>query len=362
MAFNAGSWEIEREMPAFLDQLHEELTYPLAWQNSPGMDFRQWKDKARETVIDAMLETPKPAERFDLKLIDSERRDGYTALKYEANISAYSRTTLYVLIPDGVGPHPGVVLLHDHGGHYTIGKEKMIRPFGVDSAIVNDADGWVGQCYGGQYAGDYLAKNGYAVVSHDALMWGDRGRREGQDKNAIAAVAGNFLMLGRSLSAFMTFDDIAVAEIFATIPGVDPDRIGCMGFSMGAYRSWMLAALSDRIKASASVCWMTTTADQLSWKHGREKGGHINLLPGLRRYLDYPHIASIACPKAAYFINGDMDKLFHPDGVNAAFSTMREVWDSQNAGDKLKTELWHMPHDCGIAVQDSIRAFFDREL
>lgn len=362
LAASAGAWEIEREMPAFLDEIQAELTYPMAWENAGISDFGRWRDSARAVVFESMLEPPAPAPDAALTLIESERRDGYTARKYSAAISAYSTVTLYVLMPDGAGPHPGVVLLHDHGGHYTIGKEKMIRPFGVDSAVVSDADGWCRQCYGGSYVGDRLAREGYAVIAHDALMWGDRGRREGQDKNAIAAVAGNFLMLGRSLSAFMTFDDIAVAEIFADVPGVDPDRIGCMGFSMGAYRSWMLAALSDRIRVSASVCWMTTTADQLSWWHGREKGGHINLLPGLRRYLDYPHIASLACPRPAYFINGDRDKLFNPEGVGDAFGTMRKVWESQGAGDCLKTELWPMPHDCGIAVQDSVVAFFDRWL
>lgn len=362
LAVSTYGWEIEREMPAFLDEIQAELTYPMAWGKAGIDNFDSWRDSARAVVFDAMLTPPRAITDHNITLIETERREGYTARKYRADLNAYSNITFYVLVPDGDGPHPGVVLLHDHGGHYTIGKEKMIRPFGVDSTVVKDADGWCKQCYGGRYVGDYLASNGYTVIAHDALMWGDRGRREGQDKNAIAAVAGNFLMLGRSLSAFMTFDDLTITELFASLPEVDDKRIGCMGFSMGAYRSWMLAALSDRIKASANVCWMTTTADQLSWKHGREKGGHINLLPGLRRFLDYPHIASMACPNAAYFINGDKDKLFNPEGVNDAFSTMRAVWESQNASDKFKAELWPMPHDCGIAVQDSILNFFNKHL
>ena len=68
---------------------------------------------------------------------------------------------------------------------------------------------------------------------------------------------------------------------------------------MGGYRSWMLSALSDRIKAGASVCWMVTTDVQMSVKdRKREYGGFANCIPGLRQYLDYPHIASIACPRA----------------------------------------------------------------
>lgn len=124
LAVSAGAWEIEREMPAFLDNIQAELTYPMAWGNAPQTDFSSWRDSARTVVFDAMLTPPAPAANDSLTLIASQRRDGYTAYKYKAAVSAYSTVTLYVLMPDGDGPHPGVVLLHDHGGHYTIGKEK----------------------------------------------------------------------------------------------------------------------------------------------------------------------------------------------------------------------------------------------
>ena len=41
---------------------------------------------------------------------------------------------------------------------------------------------------------------------------------------------------------------------------------------------------------------------------------------------------------------------------------MRDVYRSQSADTKFRGEIWPMPHDCGIAVQDSVAAFFDREL
>ena len=91
-------------------------------------------------------------------------------------------------------------------------------------------------------------------------------------------------------------------------------------------------------------------------------GGFANTLPGLRRYLDYPHIASIACPKPMFFLNGRFDKLFPPEGVNDAFSIMHNVWKSQNADDRLKTEIWEMPHDCGPKVQEAVLQFLDRWL
>ena len=359
---HTSSYELEREMPVFLDKLKKELTYPLAWGNSPVKNFKKWRKQARAEVLNAMLAPPPYTTDYRTEIIAEEQRDGYSARKISFNLTGYSRVCAYLLVPDGKGPFPAVVLLHDHGGHYTIGKEKMIRPFAIDKAILDDADGWARNCYGGQYVGDYLAAHGYVVISVDALYWGERGRKEGADGSKYADVAGNFMMLGRSLSAFMNYEDIYTTDYLATFPEVDSKRIACMGFSMGGYRAWMLSALSDKIRAGAAICWMTTTDCQFSWEYGRERGGFANMLPGIRRYLDYPHIASIACPKPMFFLNGEHDGLFPVVGVKAAFEEMHKVWKEQSADERLKTELWDMPHDCGVKVQRAILDFFNKWL
>lgn len=353
---------VEREMPAFLDDIKKELTYPMAWGNSDIKDFNLWRDSARNILKEAMLAPPPAPDEYNPQLIAEEKREGYTAKKIRLNISKYTRADVYMLIPDGPGPHPGIVLLHDHGGHFFIGKEKMIKPFEVDSAVMEDADKWVDQCYGGQYVGDYLASKGYAVISADAIFWGDRGRKEGVNKAKLSEFAGNLMGLGRCLSGIMTHEDSYLTDYFASLPEVDEGKVGCMGFSMGAYRAWMLSAFTDRIKSGVAVCWMTVTDSQFSWEHGRENGGYANTLPSIRLYMDHPHIASIACPKPMLFINGKTDKLFHPSGVETSFEIMHDVWKSQGAEDKISTMIWDMPHYCGPEVQAEVKDFFDKWL
>lgn len=363
MAQKQDKYEFYKDFPVYADKLLGQLTYPLAWGNSDIKDFIEWKSAARRKVFECMMTPPPEAKSYDVKVIGEEKRDGYTARKLEFNLSDFYRVRAYVLIPDGEGPFPAVNLLHDHGAHLYIGKEKMIRPFDDDSLVLDDADKWVDNLYGGQYFGDYLAKNGYVVFSTDAPMWGERGRAEGVDRSKYDIIAGNMMMYGRDLSAFMTYDDIASTDFLATLPEVDPKRIGCAGCSMGAYRAWMLSALSDKISACAAVCWMITTDVQMTWKYGRkESGGFANCIPALRQYLDYPHIASIACPKPTLFISGTEDKLFKVPGVKKAFKIMHEVWDSQNAGGNLETELWPIPHSCGIEAQQRVLDFFNKKL
>ena len=368
-------YEWQGEIPTYVETLKKELTYPMAWGNSPIGNFKKWKKAARAKVLECMMTPPKAAAAWDMEVLGEEQRDGYKAQKIAFNINAYSRITAYLLIPDGKGPFPTVNALHDHGAHLFIGKEKMIRPFftqeeqdapekqALCQEILDDADAWARQLCDNQYVGDYLARHGYVVFSADAPMWGERGRKEGVDRNKYDLIAGNMMMLGRDLSAFMTYDDISSTEFLASLPMVDAKRIGCVGCSMGAYRSWMLSALSDRIKAGASICWMITTDAQLTRRFGRkENGGFANCIPGLRQYLDYPHIASLACPKPMLFINGTKDKLFPVPGVKDAFAEMHKVWKSQGADNLLDTELWEIPHSCGLKAQEKMLEFLDKNL
>ena len=357
------AYEIQRDMPLFLDSLKTEFSYPLARRNNEAMAFDEWRTLAKERLADALLLPPPRAEAYDMKILASEKRDGYTAYKIEFNLTKYSRVKAYLLVPDGEGPHPGIVALHDHGAHFTIGKEKMVRPFGVEQSVLDDSDAWADNLYEGQYVGDYLAKNGYAVLSTDALMWGERGCKEGSDNTHLASVAGNMLLLGRNLAGWMTFEDSYATEFLASLPEVDADRIGCTGLSMGGYRTFMLAALSPLIKASVGVCWMTTQDAMMDWKYGRhERGGFANNIGGAFALLDYPDIASLACPNAMMLINGETDKLFKPHAVRQCYDTMHHVWNSQGVGDRLETHLLPQGHEMPIAVQQMALDFLNKYL
>lgn len=366
-------YEFMRNLPVYADSLIADLTFPLAWGRSDIKDFDEWRKAARQKVFDCMLTPPPPAGDYSVKVLAEEQRDGYKARKIEIRLSRYYTVPALVLIPDGKGPFPAVNCLHDHGAHLYIGKEKMIRPIVTndstgnpkkeDLEVLADADKWVADLYEGQYLGDYLAKNGFVVFSADAPMWGDRGQKEGPRRDRYDMIAGNMMMYGINLSAYMTYDDITGTRFLATMPEVDPKRIGCAGFSMGAYRAWMLSALSDDIKAGASICWMVTADEQMSFKYKRtENGGFANCYPGLRPWLDYPHVASMACPKPMLFINGETDKLFPIPGVKKAFDEMHAVWRSQGADENLETEIWPIPHSCYKKSQERTLEFFKKHL
>lgn len=357
-----NDFEITSNMPVYYDHMKELLTYPMSWQSDKDKDFDEWRLRARDVLFDCMDIVQPAPDDYDMKVVDSEQREGYRALKVEFNISRWTRVPAYLLVPDGDGKFPSVVMLHDHGAHFLIGKEKMVRPFNDDPAIISDADSWVEKCYDGRYVGDYFARNGYVVLSVDALFWGDRGCAEGIDYDRQQALASNFLQMGASWGAYINMDDMRSVEFLSSLPFVDRERIGCLGFSMGAYRSWMLSSMTDLVKASASVCWMNTTEYLMTVDNNQNKGGsaYSMLLPGIRKYMDYPHVASIACPKPSLFFNGSRDKLFPAAGVEDAYRQMREVWDSVGASDRLVTKMWDEKHFFNKKMQEEVLEFFNK--
>jgi hypothetical protein len=49
-------------------------------------------------------------------------------------------------------------------------------------------------------------------------------------------------------------------------------------------------------------------------------------------------------------------------GVKDAFAEMHKVWKSQGADNLLDTELWEIPHSCGLKAQEKMLEFLDKNL
>ena len=351
-------------MPVFFERMKQKLTFPMAYENSGIKSFAKWKKKARDVVYREMQILPDAPKDYAMEVMETERRDGYEARKIMFNISEWSRVPAYLLVPEGEGPHPAVLLLHDHGAHFTIGKEKMVRPLNVPKEVTDDAEQWTQTCYDGVFVGDYLAKHGYVVLAVDALFWGDRRRKEGADYDIQQALASNFMQMGSSWGALIVIDDVRSAEFLASLPFVDAGKIASLGHSMGGYRSWMASALTDVIAVSVNVCWLATTDGLMVMNNNQNKGGsaYSMIIPGLRRYMDYAHVASIACPKPSLFFNGRNDKLFPVASVEEGYKILRKTWESQNAGDRLVTKLWDEKHYYNKEMQREALEFLDKWL
>jgi len=328
---------IDQQLPDFYQQLVPQTQYPLSWQPEQFSDIQHWRTTGRTALREALFWPDEPVD-FAAKLLKTEAREGYSAQLWSVQLTKQSRVQLLLLQPDAVKPAPAVLLLHDHGARFDIGKEKWIKPFATDRRLPS-AQQWADKYFSGNFVGDALAKQGYLVIAADTFGWSDRGPIE---YDAQQAVAGNMFMLGRSLAGMAAYEDLRLVEYLKQLPQADNSRIAVLGFSMGAFRAWQLAALTDDVKAGVAVAWFNSFRYLLTPGNNILKGqsAFYMLHPGVTAKLDIPDIAALAAPKAMLFINGGKDALMPQAGVDYGYKQLATVWQAHNAANKLTTTLY----------------------
>jgi dienelactone hydrolase len=343
--------------------------FPLSWLRTEFKSLAHWKRKARGKLFELLHYSPA---KCDPRAEVVERIDAgdYVREKVYFNTTPDIRVPAFVLVPKKAKlPAPGIVALHDHGGFYFWGKEKIVETEGEHAVLTDFKKSY----YAGKSIASELARQGYVVVVIDMFYWGERRMLLDDDpadwrerpRDLTAARIAEFnrrasqseQLVGRTIYSagftwpgVMFWDDIRTVDYLLTRPEVDKKRIGCVGLSVGGLRSCHLAALDDRIKAAVVVGWMASFPRQLR-RHVRNTIGHTKVVPGLYHHLDYPDIASLAMPSALLVINGRKDGLFDSEGVRASFDKLNACYQKAGAPEKCRTRLYDTPHEFNAEMQ-----------
>jgi dienelactone hydrolase len=347
----------------------------LSYLNPRFRSLPRWRRAARRRLLELLHYDPPPVDPRPMMIERVDAGDHYRE-HIEFQTTPELRVPAHVLAPKGLkGRAPAIVALHDHGGFYLWGREKLLDLPGEHPALTD----FKRQYYAGRSIATDLVRQGYVVLVIDMFYWGERrmlldsdaadwrerpptiSRERISQFNSRAGESEQ--LVGRSIyTAGFTWpgvifhDDMRAVDYLLTRPEVDPGRIGCVGLSVGGFRSCHLAALDDRVKAAVVVGWMTSFPWQLR-RHIRWTIGHTMLVPGLYREMDYPDVASLAAPKPLLVINGRKDRLFHPDGVEAAFDRLRRCYAKAGAPERCQTRWYDTPHEFNTEMQAEAWAF-----
>ena len=308
-----------------------------------------------------------------MTVLAEEQREGYVCRLIEYNAVGPERVQSYLLVPDGATistPRPGLVLLHDHGARFDIGKEKLVRPLqSAPEHIKKSSREWVDSGFDGIYLADRLAAAGYVVIVPDALYWGSRSTAacqqwsrarfgdEPQDSikelkqqvyEGQRAVYDSLARKGVVWAEQTLNEDAAAARLLESLMYVDPGRIGCLGWSMGAHRAWLLTAFCPQIATGVALCWMTLKRTQADPPKASD---YSMMIPALRDRYDFPDIARWLRPKPFLFLSGRTDKLFPEDATEEAYRRMQQIYAAPGL---LRTEFFPGGHHCGAAEQETI--------
>lgn len=342
---------------------------PLSFTRAEFRDLEAWKRQARAKVRELLQYAPPPCDPRP-EVVERVDRGDHVRERVLFNTTPDIRVPAYVLVPKNVkGRAPAIVALHDHGGFYLWGKEKIVALDDEPRTLT----AFKTRSYGGKSIATEMVRQGYVVVAIDMFYWGERRMlldddpadwrerpRDMPDQRVAEfnqRASQNEALVGRTIysagftwSGVMFWDDIRTVDYLLTRPEVDPQRIGCVGLSVGGVRSGHLAALDERIKAAVVVGWMTSFPTQLQQKI-KNTVGFTKLVPGLYRYLDYPDVIAMAMPAALLVINGSQDGLFDPEGVRAAFDRLAACYRKAGIPERVRTRLYDTPHEFNVEMQ-----------
>jgi len=364
----------------FVQQLADRSPLELSFLREECTDLRRWKRRARAKVLAHLFYAPLPVNPQP-QPIHREDRGDYIEEYLTFQTTPDSRVPAYVLIPKHTRlPAPGIVVLHCHGGVYLWGKEKVVAVEGEHPWLTSFKQ----QLYGGKSIAQELVRQGYVTITIDMFYWGERRMILDDDPPAFRErppslteddivafnrrsreseqlVARSLFTAGVSWPGIMLWDDLRTLDYLASRPEVDRKRLGCVGLSVGGYRSFLLAALDERIKAAVDVGWMTSFGHQIK-QHVVNSVGLTFHIPGLYRYLDLPDLAALVAPRALLVINGSQDKLFAPEGVKAAFEKIGHCYAKAGVAEHQRCSLYDAPHEFNLAMQAEAWAWFRRWL
>jgi dienelactone hydrolase len=354
----------------------------LSFRRPEWSDVEKWRPVARRRALEC-LAMPDTGGTPTATVVRTSIFDGLHVEELTWQLPYGPATEAILLKPaDAVGPLPGVLAFHCHGGQKVFGKEKIAQPGPERHPVLADHHE---RYYGGVAWANQLAKRGYVVLIPDAFAFGSRRvriadlppsirpdlRDDDRTPEGVAAynqwagghesiMAKSLLCAGTTWAGVFIADDRAALDVLCARPDVDATRIGCGGLSGGGLRTVYQAGLDERIRCAVCVGMMTTWRDYLLNKSVNHTW--MIYIPHLTPALDYPEILGLRAPRPTLVLNDIHDELFTLPEMERADRMLAEVYAKADASDRYRCSFYPGPHKFDLPMQAEAFDWFDRWL
>jgi dienelactone hydrolase len=237
------------DWPSLTQKPHETKAIPdpglpplLAGPGGEKVTTKEGWKKARAALRERWLghlgTPPEKPTALDARAGEAEKLDGYTRRLVSFAAEGDDRVRAYLLVPDDVkkGERPAVVVFHETT------PDTFRQPAGLgkkpELALAV-----------------HLARRGYVALCPEcALLRDPAGKADGKPIEWARAQAAALARRrpGWTGMGKMTFDASRCVDYLETVPEVDKDRIGCVGFSLGAKEVLYAVAFDDRYRAGVA--------------------------------------------------------------------------------------------------------------
>lgn len=290
----------------------------------------------------ALVGAPAHGVALAVKVTGTSRGDGYRVenVLYDAQRGRHVTANLF-LPTAGQGPFPAVIMAPGHG------------PSGKLSNYSFAAN---------------VARNGFVVLSYDIVGEGERlehvdaltGKSLGERPTGEHSLAAYPAMLnGEHVARYFLEDAMQGIDYLVSRPEVDAQRIGAFGCSGGGTITAYLGALDERVRATASACYVNDFAHLLASIGPQDAEQSIpDFIAGGFDIADW---VELAAPKP-YAIISTTEDMFPYAGAQAAVEEIRHFWATFGAAGRVEWLAGPGPHGAIAPMGDRIVDFFRRAL
>ncbi len=318
-------------------------------EGPPALPVDDWT-AARATILQRWLDVLGPMPELiepEHEVLEVTREPDHVRHHIRYRTGDGDQVPALVLVPLDEPTGAGVMALHPTNA---AGKADVATAAGRD---------------GRRYGLD-LVRQGHVVLAPDAITAGERIAAGADPFHTAQFVADH---PGVSPVAKMLADHRQGVSVLAAWPGVDPDRIGSVGHSLGAYNSWFLAGIDDRVRAVVSSCGFATFAGD-SQRHRWGQRDWFSHFPLLSKDLDdgrvpfeFHEIMALVAPKPVMSWVATADRIFpnwseSTQGLNRVF----DLYAALGHADRFLTWVGHGPHDFPAQVSSVAYDFLSRHL
>jgi hypothetical protein len=162
-----------------------------------------------------------------------------------------------------------------------------------------------------------LAQRGYVVLAIDVLCAGERIYEGDQPyyTDRFYKQFPNWSAMGKNI-----VDHQRGLDFLCSLDFVDPDRLGCIGHSLGGYNSFFLMAFDPRVKAAVSSCGFSPIGKTNSPYQFARDAWYIHFTPACRNFIragmvpcDMHEYMALCAPRALFNYSASDDAIYYPD-------------------------------------------------
>jgi dienelactone hydrolase len=216
-----------------------------------------------------------------------------------------------------------------------------------------------------------LALHGFVVLSVDPWGQGERFQyfTPGQsDPDAPLVATGTYehsycglqcFLAGGAVARYFAWDAVRGVDVLASLPDVDPTRIGVTGNSGGGTQTTLLMLADERIAAAAPMTYISGTATY--FRAGLPHDGEQNFVGSLASAIEQTDLLASFAPRP--LLVGAVAYDFFPlEATQRTVEEARAVYDLFGAGDQIQLAVDADRHWYTDPLREAAVRFFTAKL